>query len=376
MSSETHTINSDTPAGSAPQRGLLGKLRTGNRAILEAVQSLGLLTVIVIGSILLSLATPVFFTRINIENLLYSSTIIAVVAIGEAFVILVGGIDLSVGAVLALSSVLCVGLPLQAGVPVWLATLIALGTGAVIGLINGLNVTAVKIPPLIATLAMMSAARGVAFIYSGGRNIAPVPEVFVDVQAVRLFGVPAVILFTIALGCIAHFVLSSTRFGRSIYATGGNAVAARLSGIRTNRVILAAYVISGIMAALGGLMITARLEAGAATAGVGAELTVISAVVIGGVSLLGGEGQIGGVLLGVLLLALVQNAINLLNVPPNYDYVVSGLVIAAAAALDVVRRNFAEAGLRRRSTLRKDETGPQRKGAEPASTTTPPRQTA
>jgi ribose transport system permease protein len=129
------------------------------------------------------------------------------------------------------------------------------------------------------------------------------------------------------------------------------------------------------MAALGGLMITARLEAGAATAGVGAELTVISAVVIGGVSLLGGEGQIGGVLLGVLLLALVQNAINLLNVPPNYDYVVSGLVIAAAAALDVARRSFAEAGLRRRSTLRKDETVPQRKGSEPAATTTPPTRT-
>jgi len=372
MSSQTHAIKNDAPAGYPPQRGFLDKLRTGNRAVLEAVQSLGLLTVIVIGSILLSLATPVFFTRINIENLLYSSTIIAVVAIGEAFVILVGGIDLSVGAVLALSSVLCVGLPLQAGVPVWLATVAALGTGALIGLINGLNVTAIRIPPLIATLAMMSAARGAAFIYSGGRNIAPVPDVFVNVQAVRLLGVPMVILFTIALGCVAHFVLSSTRFGRSIYATGGNSVAARLSGIRTNQVILAAYVISGITAALGGLMITARLEAGAATAGVGAELTVISAVVIGGVSLLGGEGQIGGVLLGVLLLALVQNAINLLNVPPNYDYVVSGLVIAAAAALDVVRRNFAEAGLRRRSTLRKDETGSQQKGAESAPSTTPP----
>ncbi|MBW0001112.1 MAG: ABC transporter permease [Verrucomicrobia bacterium] len=376
MSTQTHAIKKDASAAYPTQRGFLGKLRTGNRAVLEAVQSLGLLTVIVIGSSLLSLATPVFFTRINIENLLYSSTIIAVVAIGEAFVILVGGIDLSVGAVLALSSVLCVGLPLQAGVPVWLATLIALGTGAAIGLINGLNVTAIKIPPLIATLAMMSAARGVAFIYSGGRNIAPVPDVFVNVQAVRFLGVPVVILFTIALGCIAHFVLSSTRFGRSIYATGGNAVAARLSGIRTNQVTLAAYVISGITAALGGLMITARLEAGAATAGVGAELTVISAVVIGGVSLLGGEGQIGGVLLGVLLLALVQNAINLLNVPPNYDYVVSGLVIAAAAALDVVRRNFAEAGLRRRSTLRKDEMRSQQKVAEPAPRTTPPTSTA
>jgi len=366
-------MNSATQIRSGPRLGLLAKIRTGNKAVLEVVQSLGLLTVIVTGSILLGLATPVFFTRINIENLLYSSTIIAVVAIGQAFVILVAGIDLSVGAVLALASVLCVGLPLFQGVPVWLSMFAALGTGALIGLINGLNVTVVRIPALIATLAMMSVARGAAFLYSGGRNIAPVPSIFIDIQAARLFGIPVVILFTIVLGMLAHFVLSSTRFGRSVYATGGNAVAARLSGIRTKRVILAAYAISGIAAAVGGLMITARLEAGAATAGVGTELTVISAVVIGGVSLFGGEGKIGGVLLGVLLLGLVQNAINLLNVPPNYDYVVSGLVIAAAAALDVYRRRFIEAGLRRRSILsRKNESVTQKKRAELAKNPTSP----
>jgi ribose transport system permease protein len=359
-------MNSATQVRSSLRPGFLGKIRTGNKAVLEAVQSLGLCTVIVIGSILLGLATPVFFTRINIENLFYSSTIIAVIAIGQSFVILVAGIDLSVGAVLALASVLCVGLPVFQGLPVWLSMVIALGTGAGIGLINGLNVTVVRIPALIATLAMMSVARGTAFLYSGGRNIAPVPSVFVNIQAARVFGIPVVILFTLALGILANFVLSSTRFGRSVYATGGNAVAARLSGIRTNRVILASYVISGVTAAIGGLMITARLEAGAATAGVGAELTVISAVVIGGVSLFGGEGKIGGVLLGVLLLGLVQNAINLLNVPPNYDYVVSGLVIAAAAALDVYRRRIVEAGLLRRSILgRKDETGTKEKLAEP-----------
>jgi ribose transport system permease protein len=363
------TTNSEAEAGSPSRSGLLARVRTGNRVVFDAIQSVGLLTVIVIGSILLSIGTPVFFTRINIENLFYSSTIIAVVAIGEAFVILVGGIDLAVGAVLALSSVLCVGISLNQGVPVWVSTLIAIGIGAGIGLINGLSVTVIKIPPLIATLAMMSVARGIAFIYSGGRNIAPVPNIFVDIQATRIFGVPVVILFTIALGILAHFVLRSTRFGRSVYATGGNAVAARLSGIRTNQVILAVYVISGITAAIGGLMITARLEAGAATAGFGTELTVISAVVIGGVSLLGGEGNVGGVLLGVLLLGLVQNAINLLNVPPNYDYVVSGLVIAAAAGLDVFRRSFAEAALRRRSILsRQDQSETPPKPAQPAGT--------
>ena len=322
-----------------------------NTRLLDLVQSLGLLGVILIGGLMLSFASPVFFSRINIENLLFASTIIAVVAMGQAFVILVAGIDLAVGAVLALSSVLCVVLATRAGLPVGLAALLALLIGTLIGTVNGLAVTVLRLPALIATLAMMSVVRGAAYLISDGRNIAPVPGIYVDIQGTRVFGVPLVILLTIMLGVVAHLVLTRTRFGREIYATGGNPVAARLAGIRTNRVIVIAYMISGFAAALGGLMITARLEAGAATAGFGYELTVISAVVIGGVSLFGGEGKIPGVLLGVILLGLVQNAVNLLNVPPNYDYVVSGIVIAAAATLDVYRRRLVEAGLRRRTML-------------------------
>jgi ribose transport system permease protein len=318
---------------------------------LDLLQSLGLLGVILVGGLLLSFASPVFFSRINIENLLFASTIIAVVAMGQAFVILVAGIDLAVGAVLALASVLCVVLATQAGLPVGLAAILALLAGTLIGLVNGLAVTLLRLPALIATLAMMSVVRGVAYLISDGRNIAPVPGIYVDIQATRVFGVPLVIMLTVLMGVVAHLVLTRTRFGREVYATGGNPVAARLAGIQTDRVIVIAYMISGFSAALGGLMITARLEAGAATAGFGYELTVISAVVIGGVSLFGGEGKIPGVLLGVILLGLVQNAVNLLNVPPNYDYVVSGLVIAAAATLDVYRRRLVESGLRRRTML-------------------------
>ncbi len=319
--------------------------------LLDLVQGLGLLVVIIIGGVMLSFASPVFFTRINIENLLFSSTIIAVVAIGQAFVILVAGIDLSVGAVLALSSVLGVVLATQTGLPVIVAALLALAAGAGIGLLNGVAVTKLRVPALIATLAMMSITRGVAYLISDGRNIAPVPSIYIEIQSLRIFGIPFVIIFTAAVALVAHVVLTRTRFGREIFATGGNAVAARLAGIQTDRVVLMAYVISGFAAPLGGLMITARLEAGAATAGFGYELTVISAVVIGGVSLFGGEGKISGVLLGVILLGLVQNAVNLLNVPPNYDYIVSGAVIAAAAALDVYRRSYVETGLRKRTML-------------------------
>jgi len=342
------------PDGAAAERRTVratsrARRQAAGQAWFDAIQSFGLLVIIVTGSVVLGLATPVFFTAANLENVLYSATVIAVVAIGETFVILVAGIDLSVSAVLALSSVLSVGLVVNQGLPPAMGIVAALLAGAIIGVANGLACTKLRITALIVTLASLSIARGLAFIYSGGENIAPVPHFFVFAQNAKVLGFPVIILFTLLLALLAHLGLTRTRFGRSVYATGGNALAARLSGIRTDRVVLGCYAISGITAAIGGLMITARLEAGAATSGEGMELTVIAAVVIGGTSLFGGEGSIGGMLLGVLLLGLVQNAVDLLNVPPNYDSVVSGFVIAGAAALDVYRRYYVEASLRRRT---------------------------
>ncbi len=334
--------------GSVPrQSGGLSAWR--NRiSFIDLVQSLGLMAVILLGSVVMSVLSPVFATVRNIENVLQSATIIAVVAIGQTFVILVSGIDLSVASVLVLSSVLAVGLVQFNGFSPEIAIVVALAAGLCVGLVNGLAVTKLRIPPLIATLASMTIARGLAYIYSGGTNIAPVPPVFVELQASRIFGIPGVIVLTLVLAAIAQVVLSRTKFGRSVYATGGNPLAARLAGINTERVIIAAFMISGLMSAIAGLLITARFEAGAATAAQGLELAVIAAVVIGGVSLFGGEGNIGSMLLGVLLLGLVQNAVNLLNVPPNWDSVVSGFVIAAAAALDVYRRSYLEAGMRKK----------------------------
>jgi len=316
--------------------------------LINLMQSLGLMAVILLGCVIMSFLSPVFASVRNIENVLQSATIIAVVAIGQTFVILVSGIDLSVASVLVLSSVLAVGLVEFQGWSPTLSISVALLTGLGIGFVNGIAVTKLRIPALIATLATMTIARGLAYIYSGGTNIAPVPRIFVDLQASRILGIPAVIVLTLVLAGVAQIVLSRTKFGRSVYATGGNPLAARLAGIKTERVVIATFMISGLMAAIAGLLITARFEAGAATAAQGMELAVIAAVVIGGVSLFGGEGNMGGMLLGVLLLGLVQNAVNLLNVPPNWDSVVSGLVIAAAAALDVYRRNYLEAGMRKK----------------------------
>jgi ribose transport system permease protein len=343
MTMERSAVTGQQPTGLRRFAALRGEI-----SFIDIMQSLGLLAVILLGCLIMTFASPVFASVRNIENVLQSATIIAVVAIGQTFVILVAGIDLSVASVLVLSSVLSVGLVEFNGWSPGLAIAAALGAGAFIGLVNGLAVTKLRIPALIVTLATMTIGRGLAYIYSGGQNIAPVPDLFVSLQAARLFGIPVVILLTLALALIAQIVLSRTTFGRSVYATGGNALAARLAGIRTQRVIILTFVISGVMSAIAGLLITARFEAGAATAAQGMELAVIAAVVIGGVSLFGGEGNMGGMLLGVLLLGLVQNAVNLLNVPPNWDSVVSGLVIAAAAALDVYRRSYLEAGLRKR----------------------------
>jgi ribose transport system permease protein len=342
MALETPSVN-DRAAAVSPASALRARF-----SFAEIMQSLGLLAVILLGSAVMTFMSHVFLTVRNIENVLQSATIIAVVAIGQTFVILVSGIDLSVASVLALSSVLSVGLVNFYGWSPAFAIPAAILAGMFIGLVNGLAVTKLKIPALIATLATMTIGRGLAFIFSGGTNIAPVPDIFVSLEYSRILGIPSVILLTLALAIIAQVVLSRTKFGRSVYATGGNPLAARLAGIDTERVIVLCFVISGFMASVGGLLITARFEAGAATAAQGMELAVIAAVVIGGVSLFGGEGTMGGMLLGVILLGLVQNAVNLLNVPPNWDSVVSGLVIAAAAALDVYRRHYLEAGMRKK----------------------------
>jgi ribose transport system permease protein len=343
MTLENTQMSDIATAGHGKPPGLFGRI-----SFIDLMQSVGLLAVILLGGAIMSVLSPVFATMRNIENVLQSATIIAVVAIGQTFVILVAGIDLSVASVLVLSSVLSVGLVQFQGFSPEIGVMVALLAGLGIGLVNGLAVTKLRIPALIATLATMTIGRGLAYIYSGGTNIAPVPRFFVDLQAARILGIPAVIVLTLVLALIAQIVLSRTSFGRSIYATGGNPLAARLAGIKTERVIIIAFMISGLMSAIGGLLITARFEAGAATAAQGLELAVIAAVVIGGVSLFGGEGNIGSMLLGVLLLGLVQNAVNLLNVPPNWDSVVSGLVIAAAAALDVYRRSYLEAGMRKK----------------------------
>lgn len=322
------------------------------RALSVFLGEQGLLVVIVIFALVMSQLSDVFLTKTNIINLLYQSTILAVFAVGMTFVVLTAGIDLSVGSIAALSSVVATKLVVDQGIPPGLGIVLAIGVGAAIGLLNGTAVTKLGITPLIVTLATLSAGSGAAFAWTDGSNITPVPDLYRWAGTAEVIGVPVMIPFALALALVAYVALARTRFGRSVYAVGGNAVAARLAGIRTDRVVTAVYVISGITAAIAGLMLTARLFSGSPRAGQGIELTVIAAVVIGGTSLFGGSGGIRGTLYGVLLITMVTNSINLLGVPSAYDQLITGAVIFVAAALDVYRHRYFQRVMARRAESR------------------------
>ncbi|MDR6987466.1 ribose transport system permease protein [Paenarthrobacter nitroguajacolicus] len=311
----------------------------------------GLLVVVLLFGVLLTFLSPVFLTTVNLVNLLYQCTILGVFAIGMTFVILTGGIDVSVGSTAALSSVLSMGVIVNMNMPPAIGLLTGLVVGAGVGAINGLMVTKLGISPLIATLATLSAGSGIAFAYSDGGNITPVPKVLTDVVSAKIAGIPLLIPAVLVLAFLAYLALTRTTYGRSIYAVGGNKEAALLAGIRVDRVTMNAYIIAGLSAGMAGLLLTGRLASGSPRAGDGIELTVIAAVVIGGTSLFGGQGNIKGTLLGVLLIAMVSNAVNLLGIPSSYDRIVQGVVIFAAAALDVYRYKYVQKNLSRKRKI-------------------------
>lgn len=303
--------------------------------------SLGLLAVIAIFVIILTILSPVFLTSANITNLFIQSTILTVLSLGSTFVIMTGGIDLSIGSLMAVSSTIGLGSIVHNHVPVVIGIMIMLVIGAVFGAFNGLFVTKFDIPPLIVTLATMGMGRGIVLIYTNGANITPVPESFIILANGRLLGIPIILIFVVFLSLIAGITLAFTAYGRVVCATGGNELAARLAGIRTKLVIATTYVISGLTAAIGGILLAARLESAGPTAGIGIEMTVIAAVVIGGTSLFGGQGNIVGTILGVVVISLISNSVNLLGVPPAWDQLVKGAIILIAALLDVYRRKYA-----------------------------------
>ena len=282
---------------------------------------------------LLWILTPYFLTVANLSNVMEQTAINAIVAVGMTYVIVSGGIDLSVGSLLALSGIVLAS-ALKAGWPGPAAGAAAVGVGAAVGLINGAGVAFGRLPPFIMTLGMMSVARGAALLATDGRPVSGFSAGFRSLATGHLAGVPAPIVLTLAIYLFAHLVLSRTRFGRYVYGIGGNEEASRLSGVPVRFHKTAVYGVSGAASAVAALLLTARLNTAQPIAGMNYELDAIAATVIGGTSLSGGEGSLGGTLIGALTMGVLRNGLNLLGVSSFLQQLVIGVVIIAAVLID------------------------------------------
>jgi ribose transport system permease protein len=300
----------------------------------RSARQLGTLAGLVVLCLILWAATPHFLTVSNLLNVLEQTSINAIVAVGMTFVIISGGIDLSVGSVLAVSGI-ALALAFEAGVPAPAAIPLALVVGWACGLLNGALVTFGRLPPFIATLGMMSVARGAALILAEGRPISGFHEGFRALATERILMIPVPVVITAMIYVAAHFVLAHTIFGRATYAIGGNEEAARLSGVRVRFHKPMIYGVAGLSSAAAAVILTARLNSAQPTAGTMYELDAIAATVIGGTSLLGGEGTLMGALIGALIMGVLRNGLNLLNVSSFFQQVVIGIVIIGAVLVDM-----------------------------------------
>ena len=285
--------------------------------------------------VLLWALTPHFLTVSNLLNVLEQTSINAVIAAGMTFVIISAGIDLSVGSLVAVAGVVLAA-ALHAGAPIPIALAASLAVGFGFGLLNGLAITLGRLPPFIATLGMMSIARGCALLFTEGRPVSGFDPSFRSIATARLAGIPAPVFVTIAVYMVAHFVLSETRFGRYVYSMGGNEEATRLSGVNVRLHKTLVYGVSGLASAVAAILLTARLNSAQPIAGIMYELDAIAATVIGGTSLMGGEGGLGGTIIGALIMGVVRNGLNLLGVSSFVQQIVIGLVIVFAVLIDTV----------------------------------------
>lgn len=319
----------------------MGKSKTKNvmtAAVNKLSSIMALLIVVVIVSVLIPQS---FLTTSNMINVVRQMSTNGILTIGMTIVIITGGIDLSIGSVLAVSGTISCGL-VGDGVSVGIAIIVALAIGVLFGMFNGFFVAKFEIPPFIVTLASMQIGRGVAYVYSKGLPIRSSNEAYNLIGngyiSFGLFGIPIpiVLLFLIVLG--AYLLLHKTKFGNYVFAVGGNAEAAKYSGINVPRIKFYCYIISGFLAAFVGIILAARMYSGQPTAGEGYEMDAVAAAVLGGTSFSGGSGSIIGVLFGALTIGVINNALNLLNVPFYFQNIVKGVVILAAVLLDTLKK--------------------------------------
>ena len=312
-----------------------GTLRERLSGVISQLAAAGALIVVFV---FLSIASPVFLSADNLYNIGVQTSYTAVIAIGVTLVIITAGIDLSVGSVAALSGVVGVVLMAKAGFPVVLAILGGILVGAACGLVNGLLVSVAGLNPFIATLGMLSVARGMVYIPTNAKSVFGVPDSFRLLGQGVIGSIPIPIIVVAVVAVAGYVVLARTKLGRYAYAMGSNREAARLSGIPIRRYLTVVYVISGALAGFGGMIASSQVASGQPNFGIGLELDAIAAAVIGGASLFGGQGTVVGTLIGAFLIALIRNGSVLLDVNIYYQQVIIGVVIWVAVLWDQYRR--------------------------------------
>lgn len=302
------------------------------------IESIGIYLFLVVIIVFFSLMSDAFLTFNNFIIILRQVSIIGICAFGEAFIVISGGIDLSVGSVVALSGVISAVLSKFFGIPLPLAFIVGIAAGGVCGFLNGTLVTKVKIPPIIVTLGTLTIIRGVAFIIVGGNTVFGMPEKFRELGRGYIGFIPIPVLIMIIIFIIFFVILNNLSFGRYIYAIGSNEEAAVISGINVNKIKTLVFTIGGLTAGLGGIILASRLDSGQAATAEGLEIDVLTAVVLGGVSIAGGKGRLESVFVGVLIIGILANGLVLLNVQHFYQLVIKGSVLLLAVSLDVTRK--------------------------------------
>ncbi len=301
--------------------------------------NIGILSGLAILCIGLSFMTDKFATVTNFFNIIKQITINLYLACGMTFVILLGGIDLSVGSVIAVSGCVSAGMASWVGMPVPIAILIGIVFGVLIGFINGLIVSRTTIPAFITTLATMNIGRGVARVYTNNQTISVLQPEYTFLGTGKVFGIPIQFFMIIVVVAVSAFILNRTQLGKHIYATGGNKIAAQYSGIDIKKVTLFCFVFSGVLASIAGILTCGRTFSATIAMGQSAEMDAIAAVVLGGTSMSGGKGKISGTVIGALIIGVLNNGMNLLGIDSSWQFIVQGIVILIAVFLDFIKND-------------------------------------
>lgn len=300
----------------------------------------GILAVLIVFGFFLSVMTDNFMTQGNIISVLRQISINMYIALGMTLVIILGGIDLSVGSIVAMTGTLTVGFMVTQGLPIWFSITLGLLIGTVAGLINGIIIAKFRVPAFIVTMAMMNIASGVAYVYSGGRSTRITDKFFVQIGTGYIFGViPLPVIYMVFLIALFVFLLNKTKFGTYIYAIGGNRESARVSGVPIMKVEIAVFTITGFLSAFAGLVLASRMYSGQPSVGSGYELDAIAACVLGGVSMSGGRGRISGTVIGAMVIGIISNGLNLMGVSSFWQLIVKGVIILFAILIDTQKGN-------------------------------------